>query len=145
MIVHATPAQLATWLGTDAPANAASLLRSASLLVDRALIGAVYATDSTGKATDAAVLTALADATCAQADTWQALRIDPAKGAADDSVKPVTSKSIGSATITYEKTATGAASASTDARARAAVTLSDNAAQILATAGLLTTRVWTYG
>lgn len=144
MIVHATEAQLATWTGTAAPANAAVLLRSASLLVDRALIGAIYTTDTAGKATDATVLGALADATCAQAATWATLGIDPTAGAAGATAGQVVSKSIGSATITYDRPST-ARSAAGSARADAAVTLTDEAVQILANAGLLTTRVWTYG
>ena len=144
MIVHATEAQLATWTGTAAPANAAVLLRSASLLVDRALIGAIYSTDTTGVATDATVLQALADATCAQAATWATLGIDPTGGPAGASSGQVVAKTIGSARIEYDRSSTGRSTAGS-ARADAAVTLTDEALQILANAGLLTTRVWTYG
>lgn len=144
MIVHATEAQLATWTGTAAPANAAVLLRSASLLVDRALIGAIYSTDTDGVATDATVLEALSDATCTQAATWAALGIDPTAGPAGATAGQVVRKSIGSATVEYDKGTTSRSAAGT-ARADAAVTLTDDALQILANAGLLTTRVWTYG
>lgn len=145
MIVHATEQQLADWTGTAAPANAALLLRSASLLVDRALVGAVYVTDDTGIATDADVLQALADATCAQAATWAALGIDPAGGQAGATSGQVVAKTIGTARIEYDRgSATGRSNAG-NARADAAVTLTADAVQILANAGLLTTRVWTYG
>ena len=144
MIVHATVDQLAGEPWNVTADNAAVLLRSASLLVDRALIGAIYTTDDDGVATDATVLQALQDATCAQAATWAALGIDPTGGAAGATAGQVVRKSIGSATVEYDRGSTGRSTAG-DARADAAVTLTDEAAQILANAGLLTTRVWTYG
>lgn len=50
-----------------APDDADARLARASLDVDRMLIGAVYATDSTGMPTDTAVAEALREATIAQA------------------------------------------------------------------------------
>jgi len=125
--VYATPEQLAVWTGEAAPANAARLLRSASLLVRRATLTAVYYTDAQGMPTDPDVAAAFRDATCSQADTWATLGIDPAKGAAD--MLPVT-KSIGTATITY------ATASVTTARGTAAVQLTREARLILAEAGL---------
>lgn len=130
MIVHATTTQLAAWLNTTAPPNAATLLRSASILVSRATITAIYDVDDTGTATNNTILAALADATCSQVATWIALSIDPAKGAADAG-GAIAAKSIGSASIQY------ASYASTiEARARAATELSQEALLILADQGL---------
>lgn len=145
MIVHATEAQLAADPWNLTPPKAAALLRSASLLVDRALVGAWYDTDSTGKATNPTVLAALADAVCAQVATWVALDIDPVAGPAGATAKQVLSKTIGSARIEYDRGTSTGQSTTGSARQAAANTLTDDAAQILATAGLLTTRVWTYG
>jgi hypothetical protein len=139
VIVHATAADLAAWTGEAAPAGADRLLRSASLLVDRELLTAVYATDADGRAVDLRVLVALRDATCAQAATWAALGIDPVKGPADPGTAPVLRKSLGSGTVEYERTGQAAA------RQQAATGLAPEAAQILAAAGLLSPAVIPYG
>lgn len=144
MIVHATPEQLADWTGTAAPANATALLRSASLLVDRETVTAVYATDTTGRATDDGVLAVLRDATCAQAATWAALGIDPTAGPAGATAAQVISKKIGTASIEYDRNSSGA-TLSGAARAEAVTTLTAEAAQILAAAGLLSGAVWVRG
>ncbi len=139
MPVHATVAELVAWTGEAAPANAAQLLRSASLLIDRETVTAVYAVNrDTGRATDTAVLDALRDATSAQAATWAALGVDPVKGAADTSGAKVRT-SLGSGTIEYDPATV------TAARAQAATELAPEAAQILAAAGLLSPRVWAHG
>ena len=68
VLVYATPAELATWLGqAEPPAGATVALRDASLTIDGLLIGAVYATDADGKPTDERVAGILRDAVCAQA------------------------------------------------------------------------------
>lgn len=69
--VYATQAELETFTG-ETVANADSLLRQASRLVDGLLIGAVYATDTNQKPTDDAVAEALNDATVLQAAYWHA-------------------------------------------------------------------------
>lgn len=143
MIVHATEAQLAAEPWGVSAGNAGVLLRAASRLVDGALVTAVYAVDADGRATDPKVTQALADATCAQAAAWAALGIDPAKGAADDGgTAPVASKSIGSASIAYDRSG---AQLAAQARAQAATELAPEAWHILAAAGLLTGRVWVHG
>lgn len=73
LAAHSTLADLAEWLGTEAPAGAERLLRRASELVD-AHTTTCYATDEeTGLATDeeeCGYLAALRDATCAQVEQW---------------------------------------------------------------------------
>lgn len=139
MIVHATTDDLAAEPWLFDPPNAAQLLRAASSLIDRETVTAVYGVNSdTGRARDQRILDALRDATCAQAATWVALGVDPLKGGADPSAA-VRRKSLGSGTIEYD-TATVAA-----ARTQAADSLAPEAAQILASAGLLTPRVWAHG
>lgn len=67
--VYATEQQLTAWLPTDAtlPADPDAALRAASERVDDMLLTAYYAVDEDGMPTDAAVVTALMEATCAQA------------------------------------------------------------------------------
>lgn len=67
MRLYATPEQLAAAPGgsTVPEADAPGLLRTASRMVDRLLVGRVYATDTAGMPTDPDVLQALVDATCA--------------------------------------------------------------------------------
>ena len=67
---YATTAQLAEWLGTDAPADAERLLCRASELLDATVYGA-YAVDSaTGLPADPDAVAALRDAACAQVEFW---------------------------------------------------------------------------
>lgn len=71
MTAYATPEQLAAYIGEDPPEDAERLLERASRDIDSALLTAVYATDPvTGAPTDARVLTALANAVCAQVEYW---------------------------------------------------------------------------
>lgn len=143
MIVHATPEQLAAEPWSVTPDNAAVLLRAASRMVDGALLTAVYDVDTDGRATGSDVLDVLRDATCAQAAAWSALGIDPLVGPAGDSGPAVVaSKSIGSGSISYDRS--GAAIAA-QARAQAATILAPEAWSILATSGLLSGRVQLYG
>lgn len=67
--VYATTQDLTAELGYT-PDNADQLLERASLLVDRLLIGARYATDDQGEPTDTDVADALERATVAQAAAW---------------------------------------------------------------------------
>ena len=67
---YATTAELAEWLGADAPEDAERLLRRASELLDAAVYGA-YAVDSaTGLPADPDAAAALRDAACAQVEFW---------------------------------------------------------------------------
>ncbi|HEY2642309.1 MAG TPA: hypothetical protein VGI56_01030 [Galbitalea sp.] len=106
----ASSADLAAWTGATAPANAAALLRSATILVLDATEGAYYNADPlTGLATDAQIKQAMNDATCIQAAAWAAISYDPlAGGIVTNTVK--SSKKIGSASVTIEGAATAAAS-----------------------------------
>jgi hypothetical protein len=71
-LAYATTAQLGTWIGVASPADAARLLDRASTVIDYALIGAIYNVDGTGSPTDANVIQAVQDATCAQVEWWLA-------------------------------------------------------------------------
>ncbi|QKN87652.1 head-to-tail adaptor [Streptomyces phage Cumberbatch] len=66
--VYATPDQLAEYTGQPAPADASRLLARASEDVEDALTTAIYDTDNAGMPTDPDVISAMADATCAQVE-----------------------------------------------------------------------------
>jgi len=137
MLIYATSAELTTW-GVTPPANATTLLRSASILVRRATMTAIYDVDAaTSLPTDADKVAALRDATCSQVGTWLALAIDPATGGAAGAGKVVSAKSLGSGTITYAVTEVA------QALADAATSLCQEALLILADAGL-TGSPWEY-
>ncbi len=139
VLVYATPEQLGAWTGQAVPANAATLLRSASLLVQAASRSAVYATDTTGAPTATVVRDALRDATTAQAATWATLGIDPVAGAAGAAASTVTSSSIGGASISLADPGATLAAKST-----AATGLCLEASVILRQAGLLSAAVAAY-
>lgn len=66
---YATPTEYATWLAVEEPPHgAARLLRDASLEIDEMLFTAHYRVDHDGMPVDPAVIGALRDATCAQAE-----------------------------------------------------------------------------
>lgn len=67
---YATTVQLADYLHTDAPANAAKLLEDATRALDDALLTAVYDVDSGGMPTDVLVQAAFAEAVCAIVEWW---------------------------------------------------------------------------
>lgn len=136
----ATPADLAAWTGTAAPANATQLLRSATNLVLTATRGAYYSVDpTTGMATDPVVLQVLNDATCIQAAAWAALGVDPLTGGVP-STKVVASKGIGSARIQYADAAAAAA-----ARTASLTELVPEAQEKLSNNNMLSSNVWLYG
>lgn len=135
MRIYATTADLTAWLApAPVPANAAGLLRSASLLVENATIEAVYATNTAGLPTDTAVAGAFKDATTAQAAMWSAAGIDPAGGGVASSA-PVRSKKLGSGSVEYDTSAGGSVTAYA-ARMAAATSLCTEAWLILKQAGL---------
>ena len=130
ILIYATSDDLTDWTGTTAPDNATALLRTASLIVRRATMTATYAVDETGAPTDADILDAFRDATCAQAAALAANDVDPA-GAAAGASGEIASSSIGSASISF------ATDASTSALTRSLLSdLTDEAAMILSRAGL---------
>lgn len=66
--LYATTQDFENWTGVmPAPDNTELLLRLAGIEVDAMLLTALYDTDGQGMPTDPAVVTALRDATCAQA------------------------------------------------------------------------------
>lgn len=75
-MAYATSEQLGIYLSGDeetpavVPEDAARLLVRASELVDDYIVTAVYDVDSSDAPTDAKVITALAEATCAQVEFW---------------------------------------------------------------------------
>lgn len=72
MTAFATPEQLGTYTGADAPADASRLLERATDLISNVLLTATYAVDNDGAATEPTVIAALRDATCAQVEFWLA-------------------------------------------------------------------------
>lgn len=143
MRIYASNAQLATWLGTEPPANSSSLLRSASVMIGRATMTAYYAVDADGLPSDITVKQAFADATCAQAAVWIAAGVDPVAGGL--SVTPVLrGKGIGSARLDYD-TSLSSSTAALQARQSLIEDLCAESIQILQDAHVLSTRVWTYG
>lgn len=101
VLVYALTTDLTGWTALPAPANAAALLRSASLLVRSSTMAAIYTTDDTGAPTDVKVLQAFKDATCAQAAFWAASGIDPSTGGISVTA-PVRSRRLGSGAIDYD-------------------------------------------
>lgn len=95
---YATSEQFATYLGVDAPENASSLLRRASSLVAHVTRGAVYTVDENDLPTDTALLSALTEATCVQAEAWHVNGINPVLGRSS-SQAVVTKKTLGSASM----------------------------------------------
>lgn len=92
---YATMSDFIAWMGlAEVPVNAAPLLRSAGLLVARALLENLYNPTTTHD-------DARRDATCAQAAAWAGANIDPTAGPAG-LAGLVKSKSIGTGSITYD-------------------------------------------
>lgn len=69
-VAYATAAQLATWTGRPAPADADRLLERASELVDHVVRVCFDVDEQTGVAADPTVAAVLADATCAVVEAW---------------------------------------------------------------------------
>lgn len=144
MLVYAKPLDYLAWTGSeDSPTNIVGLLRSASLLVTEETITAFYDVDDTGLPTDTSVLQAFSDATCAQAALWVTLGVDPNLNGVDIST-PVKSSKIGTAEIQYDTQLVSSPAALASVQAVISG-LCEDAQRILRQAGLLGTRVWTYG
>lgn len=67
---YATADDLGAYLGTEPPADSDRLLIRAQELIDATLTSAMYTSDSNGNPTDATVIGALRQATCAQVEYW---------------------------------------------------------------------------
>lgn len=140
MLTYATSSDLLNWSGGTAPTNADQLLRTASILVRKATITATYTVDTAGLPTDADVLQAFKDATCAHAAAMAAALIDPLAGGATTTAGTKAAKKVGTASIEYAGTQQAAA-----ARALLAVELAPEALDILQQAGLTPGTTWAAG
>lgn len=133
MLTYATVDDLTVWTGQIAPDNATQLLRSASGLVRRSTVTAIYTAAPSGAPSDPDVAEAFRDATCAQAAFWAVAGIDPAAGQVGAaSERLVSASSIGGAAVTY-----GTAGDVAAAKTAALDELCNEAAFILAEAGML--------
>ena len=142
-LIYATTTDLTAWTGATAPTNATQLLRRASALVRKATATAFYAVDTTGLPTDTVTLQAFKDATTAQANFWAVNNIDPASGGLTQS-GILSSKKIGSASLTYDTVGTGSVTAY-QARAAATSDLCEEAFDILQGAGVNLINPWVAG
>lgn len=98
MLIYAAPEDM-----PGRPDNAEDVLLLASRLVYEATVTAFYRTTTDGMPADPAVRDLLRRATIAQAAHWADLDIDPTQGAAGvTSKRQATSKSIGSASVSYQ-------------------------------------------
>jgi hypothetical protein len=70
MAAYATDGDFVAYTGQEPPADINRRLQRASDLIDERLIGAFYATDGNGNPTDANMIAALKNATCAQVEYW---------------------------------------------------------------------------
>lgn len=101
-LVYATPEDL-----QNPPENAADMLLIASLLVRRHTVTAFYRTDEMGMPRDEGMRALFRAATVAQVEFWVAHDIDPVRGAIGiTGSTQVSSKSIGSASVSYDSSAT---------------------------------------
>jgi hypothetical protein len=130
VLVYAANADLTAWINpVPLPANSATLLRSASLLIHSYTMTALYGVDSTGLPSDATVLQAFNDATCAQVAAWIAAGIDPVSGGIPTTAL-VRSKRLGSGAIDYDTSANSSVTV-LQAKREAATTLCAEAVMIL--------------
>lgn len=138
----AEPADLATWLGLDAPPEKADrILAGCTRLVLRACMGAFYDTDpATGLATDSTTSAAQQTATLIQAAAWVTLGVDPDAGGLATAGQVVSSTRLGSAQVVYADAADAVA-----ARQAAARGLVPAALDALAQANLLGNGPWWFG
>lgn len=134
VLVYADAAALTAWTGQAPPANAAQLLRSASMLITTATVASVYGVDDAGLPSDAKVLEAFKDATCAQVAYWVGAGVDPAAGGISTKA-PVRGKGLGSGRVEYDTAVSGSVTAFQAKRA-AAATLCSEAFIILHQAGI---------
>ncbi len=130
ILVHATPDDLVDgdWF-ESVPVGAASLLRSASILVSKATRHDRYDTTPAGAPSDPTIAEAFRDATCQQVTEWIAAKVDPNKGAFGQDLQ-IGSQSVPGGSVTY------AGQATVEQRAKAATQLSELAFDVLTNAGL---------
>lgn len=144
MLIYAQTSDYVTYTGvSDYPDNITSLLRSASLLITEETITSFYDVDDTGLPTDTGILAAFNEATCAQAYLWATLGVDPNLFGIDITT-PVKSSKIGTAEVQFDTQLVSSPAALAQAQATISSLCAD-AQRILRQAGVLGTRVWTYG
>ncbi len=131
-IIYADSDALAAWAGASAPSNASVLLRSASLLVRQATLPAMYAADDDGLPTDADLLQAMSDATCAHAAALWAAGINPLS--ADGDIETIKASGIGTGRVEF-----AGADASANNRFSLLTQLCQESLRILHGAGALNT------
>lgn len=96
-MAHATAAEYETYTGQTAPADIDRLLDRATELLDAdVLLGAVYDIDENSLPSDADVIAAFRDATCAQVEYWQDTGEE-----IDVSGRPLEEVALGSARLRY--------------------------------------------
>lgn len=69
-VAYAARADLASWLGADAPAQAERMLERATELIDQYVTAPFDVDSTTTLPTDTTVAAALRDAVCAQVEYW---------------------------------------------------------------------------
>jgi hypothetical protein len=132
-LVYATTADLAHYLEAAPPADARRKLRRASRRVANYIRLAVYAADDvTGMPTDATIIAAVRDATCAQVEWWMETGDETGAGAQYQQV------SIGSLSLGRGYSSAGSATGPSQ-------TLSAEAIEHLQRAGLLSPDVYSAG
>lgn len=146
LLTYATVDQLEAWLQAPVPDNAAARIRSASILVRSATRLDYYDVDVNNMPTDATILAAFQNATCAQVAMWIGAGIDPAAGLAGviGTSGPVTSTGVLTGRVTYDGAAITSQS-NINALQDAVQGLCPEASEILLEAGLCQNGPWVIG
>lgn len=137
MLVYATSAEVAAYLGVPAPDNVVALIRKASSMVRDITRVALYDTLPSGLPEDDDKRIAMSEAVCAQIEAWQASGINPVGGAAGRDVA-IASQSADGGSVTYGNLVTA------EEVEKASNRLCGMAVQILRDAGLVSTRPLTW-
>jgi len=127
VLVYADADDLTTWLGEPAPDNATSLLRHASSRVANACRCDIYDTQPNGLPVDDDIREALMEATCAQAERWKELNVNPAAGAGGFDVQITSSSIDGSSLSTTAATVDAARAEALDGLCELSVSILRNA------------------
>jgi len=127
---YATTGQLADYLRTAPPANAARVLPLATEVIDDLLFGGYWTTDDAGMPVDERVVTALRKAVCAQVEWWRA-NGDP--------------DGLGAATQTWGDVAIGSVKLSRGQNAEKPAEIAPAAVRALRAGGLLPIRPYVVG
>ncbi|NMM84309.1 hypothetical protein B2J88_08040 [Rhodococcus sp. SRB_17] len=134
MLVYATVDQFTTWTGKPQDDSAKPLLRYASSRVADACRCDIYDTQPNGLPVDDDKRIAMQEASCAQAERWSELGVNPAAGAGGLDVQ-ITASSIDGASISTTAATVDAA------KAASLVGLCELAMSILRDAGLASASV----